>query len=816
MPDDDVLLALTRTISDRRPVEFDRLAETDGGQNFAIVVQLRAIGAVARAHVDAARDFALPCRWRNLELRQVLGQGAFGRVYRAWDGNLEREVALKLTEAADSRDLAEARLLARVRHPNVVQVHGVERHEGYIGLWMELIHGQTLEALIRDRGPMSAHEAALIGVELCRAVAAVHAARLVHGDIKAQNVMREGGGRIVLMDFGIGHAVTGEASSGEAIAGTPAYMAPELLSGLLANVATDIYAIGVLLYHLVSGAYPVSGRSIGEIRAAHEQGRTVLLRDRRPDLPQEFVSIVGRALSPRAEDRFASAGAFERALLQSITSIAPPVAKPKRRRIVWLAIAAAIVALLAAAVWLLRPVPPPRSRAIAVLPFSNVGADSATEYFADGITEELINALGRMKGLRVVARNTAFRFKGKTDRIQDVGTALKVGTVVCGTVRRSGDRLRITAEMFNVADGYRLWAETYDRQLKDVFAIQEDIARSVSTGLRVQLAASGLAERQPSFPAYDSYLMGRFHYNKRSVGSMRRGLGYFEKAVAEDPSFALAYAGIADSYSSLVDYGGLPAPEGMPRAKAAALRALSLNGGLAEAHASLGLACSLYDWKWQACEQSLKRAIELDSNLVTAHHWYGTLLMKTGRLDEAMAEGRQALTLDPLNLPVNAFIAFLFAFSHQYEQAIEQARKVLELDPSNVHAHHALAQLYAWLGRRSEALQECEKSAALAGDSPLDMRYRATAMAVLGMMPEARQILQEMEEKRRREGFQIYYLAVLHAALGEKSRALDLLERAFQEHDTSLPYVTLERSFDSLRAEPRYARLISNLGVARR
>ena len=451
--------------------------------------------------------------WGDLTLVARLGGGAFGEVYQAWDPKLAREVALKLlrkrqpSEHSDVEALVinEGRLLARVRHPNVVTVFGADRFDGRVGLWMDYIKGRTLEQIVRQQGPFGADEAAVVGVDLCRALAAVHTAGLVHGDIKAQNVMREDGGRIVLMDFGSGRelAVRHLDAAGDG-AGTPIYMAPELFRGAEVSVRSDIYSLGVMLDHLVTGTYPVAARTSAEVRAAHAKGERRLLRDARPDLPAAFIQAVEKASSPDPQERYASAGAMEAALAHGLDV---PVAREERAsKRLWLA--TAVVLAMFASVWVWwntwrQPVPAGGTavvRSLAVLPFAN-SAGPDEQYFSDGTTELLTARLSKIGSLKVISHTSTMRYKGTQRTPVEIAGDLKVDALLTGSIAKSGDRVRLSAQVIQAGSGQLLWAESYERALTDYLVLQSDLVRDVVRNIKVALSPdqdAALTERPPA------------------------------------------------------------------------------------------------------------------------------------------------------------------------------------------------------------------------------------------------------------------------------------------------------------------------------
>jgi serine/threonine protein kinase/TolB-like protein len=615
-----------------------------------------------------------PVMWSHLRLVERIGRGAFGEVYRAWDTRLDREVALKLLpadrasgERAASAIIHEGRLLARVRHPNVVTIHGAEQIADQIGLWMEFVRGHTLEQILDQRKVVSAAEAVGIGLELCRAMSAVHDAGLLHRDIKAQNVMRAEDGRIVLMDFGTGRELDDDATSD--LAGTPLYLAPEVLQGQRATVRSDIYSLGVLLYHLVSGSYPVQARTVREVRRAHERGDRTAVQTARPDVPPKLARVIERAIDPLPERRYQSADA----LAADLAALQP------RPRLVRLAYAAglAVASILAVGVgWEvagrqvgssrtpsvlfasfagLNPidaVSPTERPIIAVLPLRNLSAEPDSDYFVDGLTDEIIRNLAVIKGLEVKSRTSSFAFKGKQRDLRDVGQQLGVNLVVEGSIMRSGSKLRINAQLVSIAGDVPLWAERYDRELKDVFAIQDEISRAIVNKLRLTLGR-GQRRYETNLEAYELYLKGHALAVRRNTSNAQKAAGLFEQVIASDPAFAPAYAGLVDAYAFMsMEIQGIPSETALSRMRPAAVKALEIDPLLAEAHAAMGLLLSR-ERDWTSAQTSFQRAIELNPTLTRTYTNYVTsTLIPLGRVDEAARLLEEALRADPLSLDV--------------------------------------------------------------------------------------------------------------------------------------------------------------------
>ena len=454
--------------------------------------------------------------------------------------------------------------------------------------------------------------------------------------------------------------------------------------------------------------------------------------------------------------------------------------------------------------------------AIAVLPFANMSPDGADEYFSDGMTEEIITALSKVEGLRVAARTSAFAFKGKRESVSEIGRQLRVGTVLEGSVRKAGDRLRVTAQLINVKDGYHLWAEAYDRDLRDVFAVQEEIAQAIVGALRVKLSreATAMVVRPTTdLAAYDLYLKGRHAVNQRSGGSLVQAVAYFEQAVARDPRFAQAYAGLADAYVLLPGYSVTKSSEAWPKGRAAAERALALDSTLAEAHTTLAYGKFLFESDWRAAEQGFRRAIALDPGYATAHHWYGDFLGGRGDLEGYLQEIRRAEALDPLSRQIGTEVGRALYALRRNDEAVAQLHQVLRTDPAFAGARVTLGRVYLQQGRLAEAIAEFQKAVELRDRNALDVAYLASAYAVAGKRSEAQRLLVELEGRSRREHVPPTVLAIVHIGLGQDGRAFDLLERAVAEHDGWFAEFSFYPTFDPLRSHPRYAALLRALGL---
>jgi TolB-like protein/tetratricopeptide (TPR) repeat protein len=782
MSDDPLLIKLAGAIADGTEPDWQAAgSNVTSGEQRQLVEDLRTIADLAAVHrgshppasAAAAEGREGSARWGPLELRHEIGDGQFATVYLAWDAMLEREVAVKLLrETGRSAEIIqEARLLARVRHPNVVTVFGVDQYDGVLGLWMEFVEGLTLTRVLSTGGVLGPREAALIGIDLCRAVAAVHKAGLVHRDIKAQNVMREAGGRIVLMDFGAGE-IRADRTPGERITGTPLYLAPELFDGAPATIASDIYSIGVLLFHLVTNTYPVTGATLPEVGAAHVRERRQRLADVRPDLPGRFVQVVERALEPDPARRYRSSGAMQQELVSALE-----LESSSER-------AESIAALS-------QPGP---SSSIAVLPFVNLGPDGDIEYFCNGLAEELLTGLAKVPGLRVASRTSAFRAAQTDTDIRSVCRQLNVDAVLEGTVRKSGERVRITAQLVSAADGCHLWSEGYDRSIADVFAVEDEIARSVVDRLKVSLAEF---PRQPlirphthNSRAYQSYSKGRFYWTRRFHGGLMTALDHFKEAIEEDAGYALAYAGLADAYSFMGIYAVQRPRSAFAQAVAAAERALALDPNLAEAHTSLALIKLANDWDMSGASSEFTRALELDPSQAVTRIYRSWLMVLQGDVASAMNEVRRAQEIEPLSPLINAGAGHTLYLARRYKEAILECEKSLEIDPRFILGIHVIGMCRALQGQLADAIEIGERAVSMSGRAPFYLGVLGHYYARSGAADAARAILKELDEIASHRYVPPHCMTYIYAGLNDLERALEWEARAYDDGASPFHYVS--------------------------
>ncbi len=731
-------------------------------------------------------------------LDRELGQGGMAVVFLAHDLRHDREVALKVlrpeisAEIGAERFLREIKMAAGLTHPHILPVFDSGEADGLLFYVMPSMEGRSLrERMDKDRQlPLS--DALRITREVASALDYAHRHNVVHRDIKPENILLHEGAAMVA-DFGIGKALTSDGASltqtGLSL-GTPAYMSPEQAAGELGTDGrSDLYSLGCVLYEMLAGEPPFTGISAQAIIAKRFISPIPKIRTTR-DVPEAVDSAVTRALARTPVDRFASAADFAAALRDIQREPAPGAAS--------------------ATTEVARANP----RAIAVLPLSNMSADPENEYFADGMTEEIINALAKVPTMQVASRTSSFAFKGKEVDVREIGEKLGVGSVLEGSVRKVGNRLRITAQLISVENGYHLWNETYDRQMEDVFAVQDEISRAIVEALKGRLTedAGQVVAPTNNLEAYTKYLKGRFFFAKLSEPALRKALDLFQHALIEDPGFARAYAGIADVWCNLADDWVAP-DEAYPRAKIAAERALQRDPELAEAMTSIGKVLCWHEWDFAGAEAQLDRAVTLSPSYAEAHYVRGTALPLVGRLHEAIDTMASALKLDPLSVHYCEWLSRFLLYAGDYDGAIAQGHRALEMDEVWLRAPHYIGAAYLAKGDPAAALEWFRRAQALEKSVRSYDANIVRALVALGQREEAEAIMMRLEEESRQHYMRSEILAMGYAALGAVDQAMVLLERAYQARAAGLIYLHLDPGYAPLRDDPRYADLVGRIGL---
>ncbi|MDQ6788508.1 MAG: FlgO family outer membrane protein [Acidobacteriota bacterium] len=814
---------------------------------------------------------AADTKFGRYEVRRKIGAGGMGEVYLATDNRLERNIALKVLPAEFCCDAErvrrfkqEARAASALNHPNIITIHEIGEVDDRLFIATEFIDGETLREKIR-KNDLTVYESVKIAEQVAAGLSAAHQAHIIHRDIKPENIMIRRDGYVKILDFGLAKLADGKPEMSDAEAETQAqvntrpgmimgsvnYMSPEQARGRDIDERTDVWSFGVCLYEMLVGENPFARETVSDSLAALIHIEPALLDE---NLPAELQRIVRKTLQKDAGKRYQTVKdllidleevkeelKFQNKLERTAspnrketktqilnatttdaahtTSSAEYIATEIRQHKRSFAIGSAVLLLAAIGLgyWFFanRSLNTKQIESIAVLPFVNDSANADNEYLSDGMTETLIGSLSQIPNLNVKARSSVFRYKGKDADPQTIGKELNVQAILNGRVAQRGEQLILNLELVDAKTENVIWSEQYTRKQADLISLQSEIARDVSSKLRTKLSGTDEQKLAKNYTenteAYKLYLQGRFYWNKRSPEGLRKAIEYFKQAIALDPNYALAYSGLADSYSLLPVFDSkVTRRETMPLAKEAALKALSLNDNLAEAHVSLAPILSDYDGDWAGAEQHFIRAVELNPNYPTAHQWYGEMLVREGRFDEGLAETRRALELDPFSLITNLVLGINLNAARRYDEAITQIRKTLELDPNFADANYFLFEAYANKGMYAEAVAADAKQMTLDGEPLSEVEAMKDAFNKSGWNGFLRHKINYLES--RHDKVFAGGLASFYARLGEKDKAFAWLEKAYEDRDEGLTLLRVDARFDNLRDDPRFQDLLRRVG----
>jgi eukaryotic-like serine/threonine-protein kinase len=772
---------------------------------------------------------------------EKIGAGGMGEVYRARDEHLDRDVAIKVlpsstfrNDSARKRFRREALALSKLNHPNIATIYDFDSQQGIDFLVMEYVPGVTLSHKIANHA-LPEKEFTGLALQLVEGLSAAHEKHIIHRDLKPHNLRLTSDGRLKILDFGVAKLAQPAKSDAETETdprlgvGTLAYMSPEQLRGETVDARSDIWAVGMVLHQMATGHTAFHGKTAtATADAILHQSVTPPGRIARGLTPR-VEDIILKCLEKEPENRYQSVKELAvdlRRLNASSSAVALRYAEPRTRRsflrtaIGGLTMLMIVLALLVAANFggwrdrLSGNSHEPQIASLAVLPLANLSRDPDQDYFADGMTDALITNLAKDTNLRVISRTSVMHYKGVERPLPEIARELHVDAVVEGSVQRSENRVRITAQLIRAANDQHLWADSYERDLRDVLDLQNEVAQAITQQVEGRLSqkkAAGHDSPGPVNPqAYEAYLKGRYYWNRRDRASLEKSLAFFNEAIAKDPGYALAYAGLADVYVVLGSDWATAPEDVNEKAKAAALKALAIDDSLVEAHTSLA---SIYhnEWQWQAAEREFKRAIELDHNYATAHHWYSIYLATAGRFDESVREAKKAAELDPLSLIISASLGDRLNEARRYEDAVAQCRKVLDMDPNFGLAYLCIGDSYVHEQRFQQGIAELQKGIKLLPGSPYFMGQLGIAYALSGDRAHAREVLSELKNPSQPR-LPAFSIASVYAGLRDKEQAIFWLEKGYQERNEDMIYMKIEPVLDLVRTDPRFDDLIHRVG----
>lgn len=766
-----------------------------------------------------------------------LGEGGMGIVYKAEDTKLDRFVAIKFLPhhiAANNderqRFKVEAKAAAALNHPNIATIHAIEEVADEMFIVMEFIEGQELMKLLIDNGQLSIDNCLSYATQIAEGLKAAHAKGIIHRDIKSSNLMVTESGQVKIMDFGLAKISGGMQLTKSAVTlGTVAYMSPEQTRGAEVDHRTDIWAFGVVLYEMIAGQLPFKGEYDATVLYSIINDEPEPILSLRPETPTELEHVVSTALAKNRDERYQRVDemlAELRALRTDVNAlkkrrIITPLARrrfsKKTRVMMYRGLASLLGLFVVFGIYFVYQ-NNGAIESIAVMPFQNVKSNPDMELFSDGMAESITDKLSRLRSLkRVIARSSVLHYKNQVIDPIVIGNQLGVEAILMGSFRQRGEALFVTVELVDTQDNRHIWGNQYDSELKDILAVQDEIANSIIRHLQLKLSAAEnerlRRQHTQDIEAYELYLKGRFYWDRRTSEGLQKGLELFQQAIARDPSYALAYVGLADCYIRLGGYFFSAPQDAYPKAKAILSQAMAIDSTLAEAYASLGSIKSLFDRDWFGAEKDFQRAIALNPNYAPAYQWRALNLVSIASPEAALVEARRGMQLDPFSQPVNSVAAHLYYLARNYDQAQEQARKVLEMNPHNAVMHDLLAQVYVQKSLFQEAIAEMRASIAISSSTER-MGLLGFALARAGMKDEAEKVLHELIEISNHKFISLTRTALICMALGEHDEAFEWLNKAYdEERSDAVIALRHDPSWDPLRSDPRFIALLQKLGL---
>jgi len=778
---------------------------------------------------------------RRYQIIEELGRGGMGRVYKAMDTEINEKVALKLITPEIAKDKKtierfrnELKFARKIRHKNVCQMYDLSKEEESYYITMEYVRGDDLKGMIRRMGGFSAGQAITIAKQVCNGLAEAHKLGVIHRDLKPQNIMIDQDGNARIMDFGIARSLKGRGITGAGVMiGTPEYMSPEQVEGKETDQRSDIYSLGVILFEMVTGQTPFQGNTPFTIGVKHKSEIPQNPQELNNQISVELSHIILRCLEKDKEKRFQSAGELRQNLqniekgLSSAERVIPKV-KPTTSKEVTVSfhpkkvvISALIVIALAAAIiimWqtLLKKKSTfslPAVPTIALLPFQDLSPQKDQEIFCESISEYIISKLTKLKELKVIQGDSAMHFKDTQKSPQSIGKELRVDVILYGSVQRSGDNVRVFAKLMNVRDASLIWSEILKESEGDVLDIQSTIALQIAAHLQTELSSDDKEQikKRPTenIEAYFLFQRGRYFWRKRGEENIRKSIKYLKQAIAIDLNFALAYAGLADSYSSL--FWRRPLEEAI-KIKENALKALALDNTLAEAHTALAHYRLEHEWDFKGAKQEFKQAIALNPGYALAHHGYGRYYWWTGETDKAIAEQKLAQGMDPLSPSINRMLASYYIIAEEYDLAFEALNRVIEIDPNHYQIHSLFGSYYLGKSMYEEALDEYTQE--FGPDSLARQFWEQVIQTRRGKLDKAREFIERIEEQANWEGIiSPFYMALFWSILGETEKVFFYLHKAYKEHDMTMLALKTIPSLDDYRSDPRYEQLLKKMGL---